>query len=1534
MAKLHMPPFILNAALAFAVGSTGICAETSTPPFAARLPTGVTFQSDDPELQRLYDTAVERMQKNIVPFTPSMNILVEGGGYPNAWIETQPMGGEMFAKRDPQVALNNQVLFLLTQREDGRLPGMIVSGASARKHGWDRSPPKGFLWMPEQDVAADFEMLQGFCFAEPAWRMYHWMGRDKAYLQKLYAALEAYDRYLWATRDSNGDCLLETWCVWDTGEDGSTRHGTRYAPESWPYEKPPGTEGLPTPHDPAAESMVPFASMDVMSYSFSARATLAIIAEELGNGRQTHWKQQAEEVRARLVKGLWVAEQHACFDLDKNGRRLPELIHNNLRCMWHGIFTQEMADAFIKHHLLNPREFWTPVPLVSIAVGEELFFNGKRNNWSGQPQGLTYQRAIQALERYGHFAEVTLLGQKLLPALLRNDCNFTQQLDPFTGEPSGQKPDGYGPMILATLEYMSRMHGIHLDVERGQVWWSAVETDGADFQYTQRWGERTFELRGAKGEMQGLVDGRSTFTCTAGTRVVTDLDGQVQYLVGITPEGRKVVLQRNGISHHVSVGANEIHGITEQGFELLQRVPFDYPHPFMEPARADDRLDSDLFAEPPDHVRPGAFWDWLNGSITTEQITRDLEAMKGGGMRGAEIWDVAAYADPDGRVPAGPAFLGPESTRLIAHAIREGDRLGLELGLVASSGWNAGGSWIPPEHAGKGIYSSVTTVRGPMNFHAELPLPELPKLCPRDEQGRPHYLREVAVLAVPHDASKAISDADGVVDLSNHIGADGKLRWEVPAGEWDVLRFVCSNHGQQLIVPSPNSGGPMIDFFDPRATEFHLHHILSTILRELGRTTFEGTSFKTVEFDSMELDGFTPWSGLMAAEFQRRAGYSLIRFLPLLAGWKLSDQAAQERFWYDWRKLVSDLLIDSHYATARKFLASYGVQLIAESGGPGPPIWESNPVDGIKALGAVDIPRGEFWIRHRGIFLVKEIASAAHVYDKRVVDAESFTTWRRWVDGPLNHKLLADRAMCEGLNCFSLHTFASSPPEAGLPGWAYHAGTDINPTATWWPMVRGFMDYLARCSYMLRQGWFVADVCYYYGDQAPNFHPPLCQVEEKPLLDGLAPGHDYDVCSSQVILERMRADQGRIVLPDGMNYAALVLPEQDHIPAEVLARIFVLVENGATVIGHQRPTRSPGLVNPVAESRKIGDLADKLWGKPDVAAPGDKPPVIIRPIGKGRFIISRDRTAALREIGIPADFEVLGQKEGSLGPLDFIHRRTTWDEFYFITNKTREPQTLTCRFRVAEANRGEPEFWWPDSGLRTDCPDWKVGADGRAEVPVALGPAGSVFVVFPGVNEVLDAIPRDTFVAAETPAPLALDGPWQVEFPEGWGAPRMTIFENLQSWPECHDVGIRFFSGIATYRKTLMVPEALAARDRLFLELGNLAEIAEVSLNGKRLGFTWLPPFRVEVSDAVKAGPNELEIRVANLWANRLNGDSLRPESTRFTRSNLDRIQTDPTSDSSYGKVPRGKTRPVYNGIPPLMRSGLLGPVRIIAPRR
>lgn len=557
--------------------------------------TGVSFHTSDVDLQRLYDAAESKVLGSVVQFTPRMRVLVEGGGYQNAWLETQPMGGEMMAKRNLELALNNQTIFMLAQRADGRLPGMVISGETARMRGFDKQPPEGMIWMPEHDLLADFEMFQGYCFPDPAWRMYFWTGKDRAYLTRLYNALEKHDAYLWRTRDSDGDGVLETWCIWDTGEDGSTRLIRRNVPSRWPFDYPPAGDKLPDPQVPAnfksywlehhlgkllpptrEQVMVPFASMDVMAYSYQGRAVLAKIARELGNGREAFWQQQAEDVRQRLIKALWDSSRSACFDRDRTGKRLDELIHNNLRCMWYGIFTQEMADAFLQRHLLNPAEFWTPVPLVSIAANDPMYENVPGNNFSGQPQGLTFQRAIRALENYGHHAEVTLIGQKLLPVLIRNGCTFPQQLDALTGAPSGPKPDGYGPMILAALEYISRMNGIHLDVASHHVWWSAL--DGADFTYTQRWGGRVWTLTATKGVFTASLNGKELLSCTRGVRVVTDLDGNVREIVGIAPGTQNLLVQIAGDRSELIVKPNQVWRLDVTKPVLLRAAPFDHPY--------------------------------------------------------------------------------------------------------------------------------------------------------------------------------------------------------------------------------------------------------------------------------------------------------------------------------------------------------------------------------------------------------------------------------------------------------------------------------------------------------------------------------------------------------------------------------------------------------------------------------------------------------------------------------------------------------------------------------------------------------------------------------------------------------------------------------------------------------------------------------------------------------------------------------------------------------------------------------------------
>ena len=561
------------------------------------------------------------------------------------------------------------------------------------------------------------------------------------------------------------------------------------------------------------------------------------------------------------------------------------------------------------------------------------------------------------------------------------------------------------------------------------------------------------------------------------------------------------------------------------------------------------------FKNPGNQARPRAWWNWLNGDVTLDGLTRDLEEAKDKGLGGLEMWDTEAMINPDGFVPAGPPFMESESVASMHHAIKEAKRLGLDLGLITSSGWNAGGPWVTPELASKNLFYSSVVLNGPGQVSCKLDFPKVPRNCPKGADGLPKWYMDVAVLAWPDSEDKVIAGLSKVIDLTDKF-KDGELTWSVPAGNWSIVRYVCSNNGQQLISASPNSKGPFIDFLDPDATRFHFEYIIGKLGLKKGG---DPSPLKYLSVDSMELHAGIQWTAKFSDCFKKYHGYDPVGWLAALSGWTVKDKETTERFLYDYKKTVSDLLIFSHYATGSEVCAEYGLKLAAEAGGPGPPIWNTCPVDALKALGNVDIPRGEFWIRHRNMFLVKEIASASHIYGKPYVDAESWTTWRRWKDSPFIRKQIVDRAFCEGLNRITYHGYSHSPTEVAYPGRTYHAGVDMNPQVVWWSKARPFMDYLARCCYMLQQGKFVADVAYYYGDKAPNFWPLFHDVPEKPLLDGLGDGYDYDVVNTDVILNRMSVRDGRIVFPDGMSYRVLVLPDQRDMQLEVLEKLEKLV---------------------------------------------------------------------------------------------------------------------------------------------------------------------------------------------------------------------------------------------------------------------------------------------------------------------------------------------------------------------------------------
>lgn len=962
------------------------------------------------------------------------------------------------------------------------------------------------------------------------------------------------------------------------------------------------------------------------------------------------------------------------------------------------------------------------------------------------------------------------------------------------------------------------------------------------------------------------------------------------------------------------------------------------------PAKAG--LSEEDFRNPPLEARPSALWSWLNGHVDSRQITRELEEMKAKGMRGAIIWDVGSLADPGKSIPAGPAFLGPESLASIHHAMDEAQRLGLELGLFASSSWNAGGPWITPENASKELRWSELKVEGPQEFSAVLPLPA---------KTTAHF-EEVAVLAVPDQSGKSLAGPGNELRLDRFLAPDGRLTWSVPAGRWTILRFICNNTGEKLKCPSPNSSGLLIDHLSREGTEAHLKHMLERLLT--GRKDFG--PLKVLMLDSYEVEPANDWTPGFLEEFRKRRGYDPVPWLPALAGWTIGDRQLSGRFLHDYHKTVGDLIVDEHFVRSRGILNSHGLRLLAEAGHGG-----SARVDPLKALGAADIPMGEFW-NHRKNWVTKEAASAANIYGKKLVNAESFTGWQNWQDGPANYKRLLDIALCAGLNQVTFHTFAHNPPAAGKPGFAYHAGEHFNVNSTWWPFAGPMLEDMSRCCYMLQQGRFVADVCVYYGDEAPNLVPARriaptiepqwgddrclhCGKPQPVDLRSLGHGHDYDYVNEEVLLERMDVRDGNLVLPDGMSYRLLVLPDREAVSPAVLRRVGELVAAGATVLG-RRPDRSNSLTGYPDCDREVREQAARIWG----ACDGDKVKTAVH--GKGRVFWNVPLNEALMEMGIKPDFTVENFTNDDRS-IDHIHRATADQDIYFVSNSSLDRRLVQCRFRAGGGR--VPEFWHPEDGRVVPCHLFEAG-DGFVRLPLDLPPASSVFVVFGKearedhlirIREVGKPVGKGGLMTVDGAGieVLAVDGgsvsarvarpgeyvfetargrtgrivadrltddrlvdrPWKIGFPPDLGAPGEVTVPTLIDWTGSADPGVRYFSGTAIYQKRFALPGGTPPSGEVFLDLGMVREVAAVKVNGRDAGVLWKQPYRIDVGPLLKAGENELEIAVTNLWNNRIVGDLRKDSNGTFARTNL---------------------KSKFRAGSPLLPSGLIGPVKLCFP--
>jgi hypothetical protein len=582
------------------------------------------------------------------------------------------------------------------------------------------------------------------------------------------------------------------------------------------------------------------------------------------------------------------------------------------------------------------------------------------------------------------------------------------------------------------------------------------------------------------------------------------------------------------------------------------------------------------FQAPTKSARPSVYYVLLNGYVNRDYIEHELKQLRDMGIGGLCVFDMGPRGLKEAFPPTGPAFMSTEWIENFVCIVQQADKLGLDMQLAVSSSWDMGASWVKPQDASMALYHSSLVVEGPTELNQLLALPTVPVNSPRDKQGKPLFIHDVAILAFPvserdsgGQAKLTIENKDSIVDLTDQFSTDGRLTWKVPPGKWTVVRFVCANTGERLKVPSPASDGLATDHFSGQATRRYIEHLSSRLEKRLG--DLRKTPLKQFYLPSYEVRGAI-WTPDFVERFREYRGYDPTPYLPALIGYTIQDQNLTDRFLYDFRKTLGDLLVDAYYRTARECARRAGLGIEAEAGGPGPPVHQV-PVDALKALGAIDEVRGEFWpwrTDRQHLWVVKETACAAHIYGHRRVHMEAFTGFRHWQDGPFDLKPSADRAFCEGMNHVVWHTSCHQPPEAGKPGWVYGAGTHLTPNLVWWPKAKPFIQYLSRCSFMLQQGHFIADVCYYYGDQGFNFVPA------KHIDPSLGFGYDYDVVNAEVILQRMGVRDRRIVLPDGMCYELLVLPDREDIDLHVLQKVADLVKAGATVVG-PKPARSTGL---------------------------------------------------------------------------------------------------------------------------------------------------------------------------------------------------------------------------------------------------------------------------------------------------------------------------------------------------------------------
>lgn len=731
----------------------------------------------------------------------------------------------------------------------------------------------------------------------------------------------------------------------------------------------------------------------------------------------------------------------------------------------------------------------------------------------------------------------------------------------------------------------------------------------------------------------------------------------------------------------------------------------------------------------------------------------------------------------------------------------------------------------------------------------------------------------------------AIAKSD-IVNLTGKMQSDGTLDWTPPSGgDWIVLRFGAALTGAKNSPAPADATGPEVDKFDRTAVKAYLEHYLSMYKDALGSDLMGQHGVGFMVNDSWEAGNQT-WTANMVARFTELRGYDPRPWMPVLAGRVVESPAASDRFLWDFRKTISDLIATEHYGQIEKTLHEWGLGHYAESDED----HRALVADGMEVKKLAEVPMSAMWTQSPGVNKPlynynaddRESASVAHIYGQNIAAAESMTSCNSsiaYIWSPATLKPTADQEFLNGINRFAIHESAHQALIGKAPGISLGpCGQWFNRNETWADEAGPWIEYLARSSFMLQQGRFDADILYYYGEDS-NITSVFGDSE--PTLPA---GFNYDFVNADALIHELVVKGNNITTNSGMSYRLLVLdPRSRSMSLPVLRALQKLVEEGAVVAG-QKPTTTPSLADDPAE---FDHLSNEIFGSG----------MGVHSFGKGRVYAGSTAEAALRDLNVAPDFN--HSNTDSDQTIAFLHRKLTEGDLYFVDNRSGKDATFDASFRIAGR---VPELWYADTG-KTAPASFSV-TNGRTTVPLHLEPWGTVFVVFrKPTTETTYSLPHATLTRLG-----AVEGPWTVAFQQDRGAPASVKFDKLVSWPDSADPGVKYFSGKGSYKTTLQAPAGWFAHGAtLWLDLGDVRNLAVVAVNGKQIATSWHAPFRVDVTSALKPGTNQISITVINSWVNRLIGD----------------LQPDATAKYTFS------TWPAYKKDSPLVPSGLLGPVAI-----